>query len=274
MADPLLAAVQSGYRSYDLSRPYRVGMPQSPTHPPYQHFLPLRHGDVALDNGGSAANDLIVMGTHVGTHMDALVHISKDGQLHGGLDASAEQRGGRFPHHGIDTVAVGLVRGVLFDVPATLGKARCDDAYEITPQDLERTAERQQIELAPGDIPLVRSGWGSRWHEGPTTYVGRDSGVPGVSEAGARWFAERGPRAVGADTIAFEQLPPGKGHANMAAHSVLLVEYGINIIETLNLEELAADGVYEFTLVVAPLPLVGATGSPVRPLALVADAKT
>jgi len=50
---------------------------------------------------------------------------------------------------------------------------------------------------------------------------------------------------------------------------VLLVERGIHIIETLNLEELAAAGVHEFAFVLTPLPLVGATGSPVRPLAVV-----
>ena len=55
------------------------------------------------------------------------------------------------------------------------------------------------------------------------------------------------------------------------AHRVLLVEHGIHIIETLNLEELAYARVYEFAFVLAPLPLVGATGSPVRPLAVVSD---
>lgn len=271
MTDQLLSAVQQGYRTYDLSRPYAIGMPQSPTHPVYQHYLPLRHGDVPLENGGSAANDLIVMGTHVGTHMDALVHISQDGKLHGGLDAATEQAGGRFPTHGIDQVTPGLARGVLLDVPAALGIDRCEAAYEITPDDLDATLAVQGVDFGPGDVPLVRSGWGSRWHEGREVYVGRESGVPGVSEAGARWLADRQPRAAGADSIAFEHLPAGKGHANMPAHRVLLVESGINIIETLNLEELSNDGVYEFTLVLAPLPLVGATGSPIRPLALVAE---
>jgi kynurenine formamidase len=50
---------------------------------------------------------------------------------------------------------------------------------------------------------------------------------------------------------------------------VLLVEEGINIIETLDLEALAASGASEFLLVVAPLKVVGATGAPVRPLAVV-----
>ena len=76
--------------------------------------------------------------------------------------------------------------------------------------------------------------------------------------------------AVGADTIAFERLAPGGGHALLPAHRVLLVEHGIYIIEALDLEELAAAGVHEFIFVLSPLPIVGATGSPVRPLAVVA----
>jgi len=56
-------------------------------------------------DGGSAANDLIVTGTHVGTHIDALAHVSQDGKLHGGLDAAAAATGGRFMDHGVHTLA-------------------------------------------------------------------------------------------------------------------------------------------------------------------------
>ena len=269
MTDSLLRAVRAGVQVYDLSRPYEIGMPQSPNHPAYWHSLPRRHGDKVREDGGSAANDIIVLGTHVGTHMDALAHVSQDGRLHGGVDAVEAQVGGRFPTQGIDVVEPGLSGCTLLDVPAALGLDSCEPGYEITPGDLELTVERQRVELRPDEVILIRSGWGQRWSEG-VAYVGRDSGVPGVGEAGASWLAKHRPRAVGADTIAFEHLPAGKGHASLPAHRVLLVEEGINIIETMDLEGLATDGVHEFTLVLAPLALVGATGSPLRPLALVA----
>ncbi|MFA9432020.1 cyclase family protein [Egicoccus sp. AB-alg2] len=267
MADALLDAVRTGVRVYDLSRPYAIGMPQSPNHPVYWHSLPRRHGDKVREDGGSAANDIIVLGTHVGTHIDALAHVSHEGQLHGGVDAGDAQVGGRFPVHGIDQVAPGVFGGILLDVPVALGLDTCDPGYEITPADLDAALERSGAIPQPGDILLVRSGWGARWDEG-AAYIGTDSGVPGVGEAGARWLAAHRPRAVGADTIAFEHLAPGKGHAVLPAHRVLLVEEGINIIETMNLEEIAAASLTEFTLALAPLPLVGATGSPLRPLAL------
>lgn len=268
MSDALLDAVSRGIRVYDLGHPLFTGMPQSPNHPKFTHALPRRHGDSVRSDGGSAANDLLVMGTHVGTHIDALAHASHLGKLHGGADATLV-RGGGYPDHGVNTIAPMLRRGVLLDVPRALGLDVCDAAYEITPADLNAAAARQDVEPRSGDVVLVRSGWGRRFADGADSYLGKSTGVPGVGEAGARWLAERGVLAAGADTIAFEQLPAGAGHAVLPAHRVLLVENGIYIIEALDLEELAESGIHEFTFVLVPLNLVGATGSPVRPLAVV-----
>ncbi len=266
--DPLLAAVAAGVRTYDLARPMQVGMPQSPNHPEFRLSMPRRHGDALRADGGSAANDLLVTGTHVGTHIDALGHVSHCGELYGGVSAVDAQQGGRLSTHGVDTIRPIVCRGVLLDVPAALGIEACGPAMEITPEDLDHTVRVQGTPPGPGEVVLVRSGWGLRWDDGEA-FLGRETGVPGVGEAGARWLADRSPRAVGADTIAFERLPAGAGHALLPAHRVLLVESGVNIIETLDLEGLAADGVHEFLFVLAPLHLVGATGSPVRPLAVV-----
>lgn len=257
-------------RIYDLARPMRPGMPQSPNHPAYTHALVRRHGDTVRPDGSSAANDVLVTGTHVGTHLDALCHVSHHGKLYGGVEAAAALDGGRFRSHGVEQVAPMFCRGILLDVPAALGLDSCDPGYEVTPADLAATARRQDTRPAPGDVVLVRSGWGRHWDD-PTAYLGHASGVPGVSEAGARWLAGHRIRAAGADTIAFERLAPGAGHAHLPAHRVLLVEHGIYLIETMVLDELAANRVHEFLFVAAPLPLVGATGSPVRPLAVVPD---
>jgi kynurenine formamidase len=269
MTDSLLDAVRGGTTTYDLARPYVIGMPQSPNHPAYWRAMPRRHGDMVRSDGGSAANDLITLGTHVGTHIDALGHVSQDGELHCGTDAYAAQTGGGFPDHGIHVFAPALCRGILLDVPAALGISTCDPGYEVTPSDLDAALALTGATPEPGDVLLVRSGWGARWDEG-AAYIGHATGVPGVAADGARWLAAHRPRAAGADTISFERLEAGKGHAVLPAHRILLVEEGINIIETMALEDIARDGVREFTLVLAPLPLVGATGSPIRPLAVIA----
>lgn len=270
MSDALLDVVGRGVRIFDLGRPMSIGMPQSPNHPAYWHTLPRRHGDMVRADGGSAANDLIVTGTHVGTHIDALAHVSHNGRLHGGADAAQAGVGGRFMEHGVHTIAPMVRRGVLLDVPAALGLEACEPSYEITPADLEAAEKRAGGTVRDGDVALVRSGWGRHFDEGAEAYVGKATGVPGVGEAGAQWLADRRVHAVGADTIAFERLAPQGGHSLLPAHRVLLVEGGIYIIEALALEELAAAGMNEFTFVLIPMNLIGATGSPVRPLAVIA----
>jgi len=266
----LLDLVAAGVTTYDLGRPLFIGMPQSPNHPAYWHSLPRRHGDLVRPDGGSAANDVVITGTHVGTHVDALSHVSHDGRLHGGADASAAQVGGRFDDLGIHTVDPFLGRGLLLDIPAAVGVEVLAGGHEVTPDELSRAVTRQGTEPRPGDVLLVRTGWGRHFDDGDP-FVGRESGTPGVAADGARWLAEHDPRAVGGETIAFERTAPGAGHAVLPAHRILLVEHGIHIIETMDLEELATAQVHKFLLVMLPLKFVGATGSPVRPLAVVTD---
>lgn len=71
----------------DLDHGQHQGIPTSPSHPGYRHALMRRHGDAVRVDGTSGANDLVVLGSHTGTHVDALAHISADGLLHGGASA-------------------------------------------------------------------------------------------------------------------------------------------------------------------------------------------
>jgi kynurenine formamidase len=267
-SDALLEAVERGVRTIDLGRQLRVGMPQSPNHPQFWHTLPRRHGDMSRPDGGSAANDMISTGTHVGTHIDALAHVSHDGRLFGGLDAAEAGRGGKYVELGVHTIEPMMRRGILLDVARQKQVDVLEGGYEITPADLEAAASTQGTEIRDGDVVLIRSGWGRRFAEG-APYLGATTGVPGIGEAGATWLADRRAHAVGADTIAFERLAPGGGHSLLPAHRVLLVERGIYIVEALDLEELSERRATEFTFVLIPLNIFGATGSPVRPLAVV-----
>jgi kynurenine formamidase len=267
LAQRSLIAGLTGATLVDLARPMKLGMPQSPNHPEYRLTMPRRHGDAIRGDGGSAANDLLITGTHVGTHIDALGHVSHCGELYGGVVAEEAQRGGSLAQLGVDTIEPIVARGLLLDIPRVRGIDCLAAGDEITPDDLEQACVLAAVVPQPGDVLLIRSGWGKHWEDN-ARFVGRECGVPGVGEAGARWLASKSPRAVGADTIAFERLAPGAGHALLPAHRVLLVESGIYIIENMALDELGALLPGEFVLIVAPLYLVGATGSPVRPLAM------
>ena len=78
--------------------------------------------------------------------------------------------------------------------------------------------------------------------------------------------------AVGSDTETFEVQPapdPGVPANPQPVHTRLLIESGVYIMESLDLEQLAADGVHEFLFVALPLKIAGATGSMLDPLAVV-----
>jgi kynurenine formamidase len=265
----LLDAVSGGLRTVELGQPLYTGMPCSPNHPGFRMTLIRRHGDMVRPDGGSASNEVLVTGGHVGTHVDALAHVSHEGCLHGGIDALEAQVGGVHREHGAERIPPMITRGVLLDVAAARGVDVLDPGEGVTADDLAAAAERAGAEPARGDVALVRTGWARHFDDAPT-YLGQADGVPGVTEDGARWLAERGVVAAGADTTAFERIPPGAGHRVLPVHRILLVEHGIHIVEHLALEEASAAGLGEFLFVMAPLRIVGGTGSPVRPVAVLA----
>jgi len=248
----------SGARIYDLAQPYFIGMPHHPSHPPFLYSLVKQHGEYVGPIGNSSAADAIALGSHVGTHIDALCHFSCGGKLYGGENAAdAQSYAGGLTQHSIDTIAPILRRGVLLDVA---GANPLADDYTITPDDLARAA---RVEIRKGDVVLIRTGW-ARYFGDAKRFISEVRG-PGPAIAGARWLSERGVFAAGSDTVAFEKVPD----PSMPVHVHLLVESGIHIVECLNLEELAAAGVAEFLFVALLLKIRGATGSPVRPVAVV-----
>lgn len=269
-SDPLLAVVGTARQDIvELGHPHFTGMPCSPNHPGFRMTLIRRHGDMVRPDGGSASNEIIVTGGHVGTHVDALAHVSHDGQLHGGLDAQEVQQGGRLSALGADQIPFLLRRGILLDIPKQKGVEALDPGEAVTAADLEQAATAAGIEASPGNVILIRTGW-ARHFDDASTYLGQRDGVPGPDVSAAEWLAAHNPVAVGADTTAFEQIPAGQGHSVLPVHRVLLVENGIHIIEHLNLEDASARGLTEFTFVMAPLRITGGTGSPVRPVAVTA----
>ena len=259
----------AGARVYDLAHPLEAATPTSPNHPPFRLGLIRRHGDSVREDGSSAANEMFTMGGHTGTHIDALCHVSADGFLHGGLDAAEASRGGRFSVHGVETISPYLCRGVLLDIPAALGLAVLPAAHPVTAEDLARAAAAAGVEVRAGDAVLIRTGWPVGRLQDAAAMVGHASGVPGPDVSAGRWLSDRAVRVTGSDTIAYEWLAPGAGHALLPVHRHLLVEAGINIIELLDLEAVAREAVHEFLFVAAPLKLLGATGSPLRPLAVI-----
>jgi kynurenine formamidase len=247
---------------YDLGQPYFIGMPHYPTHSPYLYSLTKLHGEFVLENGASSASETIALGTHVGTHIDALSHFSCDGKMHHGIEPKQSYAAG-VEQHGVDTIAPIFRRGVLFDVAGVLGVDSLPEDFVITPDHLNACGVTPEL----GGLALIRTGWACFWNDARrfiTSGAGSQVRGPGPGLDAARALSAQRIFAAGSDTVAFEHVP-----SQMEVHVHLLVESGIHIIECLNLDELARDGVKEFEFVALPLKIRGGTGSPVRPVAVV-----
>lgn len=257
-------------RIFDLAQPLFTGMPHFPTHPPFLYSLNKLHGDFVTPAGTSSAVETITLGGHTGTHIDALSHFSCGGVMYGG-EAPIQSYSHGVEQHGADTIAPIVRRGVLIDIAAHFHLEVLPAEFAITPEQIEETLHHQHVEVRKGDVVLLRTGWAKHWKD-PKQFVTGGQGVqptgPGPEIAAARWLSGQKVFAAGSDTMAFERVPA----TDMPVHVHLLVESGIHIVECLNLEELAAERIYEFLFVAAPLKLTGATGSPMRPFAVVVDA--
>ena len=247
-------------RVVDLGQPLFSGAPSSPSHPGFRSALVLRHGDAVRADGMSGAHEMFTSGGHVGTHVDALCHVAMDGKIFGGRTPDVVD--GRYTAGGIDEFPLILRRAVLLDVPALRGTDRLHPTDAVTADDLELL----DVVIGPGDAVLIRTGWAQLWPD-TAAYVGAATGAPGLDCSGAAWLAQRHVTLVGADTVALEHIHVDTGLGYLPVHRILLAEHGINLIETMNLEPVA--GLTEFAFICAPLNILGATGAPVRPLALI-----
>ncbi|HYS96831.1 MAG TPA: cyclase family protein [Candidatus Dormibacteraeota bacterium] len=259
MIAELLESIEKG-RVFDLEQLRYAGAPSHPAHQPGFNYFLHRHHARGAPEARTGASGIVIMPEHSGTHIDALAHQAENLTLHGGIHVDeGVQTSVGFRKLGIETMAPLVARGVLLDVA---GGRRLDPEHAITPAELEQAA---RAEVRPGDVVLVRTGYGSLWSN-PEEYLH----AAGVSAAGSKWLAAKKVAAVGADNMAFDVMGPADPElkVTLPAHILLLVRAGIPIIENLNLEELAAAKIYEFVFVCLPLKMRGATGSPVRPIAI------
>jgi kynurenine formamidase len=265
-----LPLVDQQVRLFDLEQPRHQGMPVISVHQPgYAYFLHRRHGDdYRPDDLGprTSASGVIVCMEHSGTHIDAICHQADAQMLYGGIPAAAVSTAQGFTAHAIEEVPPLLAPGVLLDVAATRGVPSLDAGQLVTAADLDAACRRQRVEIRPGDVVLIRTGNALYWDD-PERYLAG----PGMDSGAAEWLAAKQVLAVGADNMAWDVigLRDARLGCQLPGHLILLARHGIYIIENLQLEALARAGHTRFTFICTPLKFVGATGSPVRPIAVV-----
>jgi kynurenine formamidase len=212
--------------------------------------------------GLGANEDMLVLASHSITHMDALSHVYTEDGIYNGFARDEFSTQGGAGHCDIRATGTFAGRGILLDLARHQGVDWLEPGHVITRAELDACADAQGTEARAGDILLVRTGWLDLFAQGTEEFRQPGLGVDAVSFVDDHQIA-----AVGADNAAIEAIP-FDGDVFLAVHIELLVKRGVTLMEHLKLSELAADGCHEFLFAVGALPVTGAAGSPVNPVAI------
>jgi hypothetical protein len=218
--------------------------------------------------------------TQGSTQWDGLTHVGDPvyGFYNGVSDAEITQ--GEGTRNGIEHyVDFGLVsRGVLLDLPRFYAAVKrpwsAVSKQLVGPGDMQECLRWARVDLEPGDVLLVRTGWLEAFLS--ASKVGRDELFSARSHSGLSgdvatwkflWDARVG--AVVADNVSVETLPFEKGRPSL---HLAIARLGLILGELFNLEALAADcaetGTYTSFFASVPLNLRGGVGSPANAIAI------
>ncbi|GAA1936314.1 cyclase family protein [Microbacterium aoyamense] len=265
-------------QSFDTNGPQRGWRRRTnPVHTMTDTGVDAERGTQGMPHGLGGADDVIAMPLQCSTQWDGLGHIFDHGVAWNGRRAGDVVTSEGDLVTGIEHAAAAIVsRGVLLDVGRHLRpeSGELEDGYAITPADLEATAAAQGATsvVTRGDIVLVRTGQYARTlREGWGEYAGGPA--PGLSLTTAGWLHRTEIAAIATDTWGFEVRPNEFDVPSFQPlHQVAIPNIGLTIGEMWNLEELsqacAASGRYDFFLSAPPLPVTGAVGSPINPVAI------
>lgn len=253
------ALVKTG-RSVSLSRDFPT-TPGRNNPVPAQHWL--RIGDTGVvDYYGIAYHG------YVTTHVDALCHVWDEHGMWNGRDPKVEitTQGAQYGaiHHWRDGITT---RGVLLDVPRFRGEPSVTIEKPVHGDELEAIASAQGVTVGPGDALVVYSGR-EEWQRAHPDWSGYRPPSPGLHASCLPFLRDHDVSVLVWDLM--DAMPNDYG-VPWTMHAALFA-YGVALVDNSLLEPLAhacaEEGRYEFMLTLAPLPVVGGTGSPVNPIAL------
>jgi kynurenine formamidase len=202
------------------------------------------------------------------THLDSPAHIVYDGKMFNGHAGSFVNSEHGAERNAVTNARDGIVtRGILIDAPRHRGVAWLEPGEGVHRDELEAILKAQDVQVREGDALLLRTGYGrARIEQGPK-FEGQQSGWG----AGCLpFFKDKGVALIGCDTSG-ETHPSGYKFRG-PIHGIGIGAIGLWLLDNCQLEDLAkacdANKTWEFALVLAPLPFIGATGSAMNPLAL------
>jgi kynurenine formamidase len=237
--------------------------------PGHRNGSPAEH---RVDTGAMGCSDYLGVSYHgfANTHVDALCHIfTPDGQMYGGQSATAvTPEGAR--SNSIDRWRNGIVtRGVLYDLPRHRGVSHVSLDEPVHAWELEDVAGRQGVVPGPGDATLVRMGAADFWAANPRFEP--VWAAPGLHASALEYLYQHDAALLGWDLME----AGGQDEYNAPAlpiHSIAIPYTGLVLLDNANFDEVAKACAeaerWEFLLVIAPLVVLGGTGSPVNPIAI------
>ena len=204
------------------------------------------------------------------THVDSLAHINENGVFYNGYqpDPAEIAKANRHFKNSIHNLKNGvLTRGVLIDIPRLKGVPYLEQGTPIYVEDLEAWEKHAGVKVGSGDALFIRTGvWARRKVVGPYAR-GRTARDAGLDPSVIPWLKRRDVAIMGSDHPQY--VSPSAITA--AAHDFSLVYLGIHLLDNCDLEALgeaaAARKRWDFLLSMAPIPIVGGTGSPINPIA-------
>jgi kynurenine formamidase len=221
----------------------------------------------------SGHKDVISLDYHTTavSHIDAVCHIGYGGELYGGVDldqAFSPELGSNWG--AVTAMQSGVVtRGVLIDMPVLRDCTWLAPSTSVHADDILHAERQLGFVIGPGDAVLLRSGHGARRLAlGPEA---QDVASSGYHLDAMPLLASRKISLLGADEENDARPSPVTGVPS-PIHVLAITALGIPLMDNLDLEALsqacAAAGRYDFLLVVAPLVMLGGTGSPLNPIAV------
>ncbi len=202
-------------------------------------------------------------------HMDAMCHARYKGKAYNGFDASLATEAG-CAKGGVQHLKEGiLTRGILIDVPRLKGVPYLTGGTPVTASDVEEWEKKARVRIQSGDVVLIRTGrWAKRAANGPFSL---QSESPGVHVSMLPLLKARDAAVLGTD-VGLDVAPTGvEAGVQIPTHTVAIAGMGMIIIDNADLEALAETAArlnrWEFMFSAAPLPVIGATGSPLNAIA-------
>lgn len=247
------------------TRVYKLTIPGSPTGGPLAANQLIYHDEMVTSEIGQVGTQFDGLG-HIGRLQGDSANNKKQMLYYNGFSEAEITSAEGLLKLGIEKIKPIITRGILIDVASQKGDMNAGD--EITLADVNKALSAQGLsktDIQPGDAVLFRTNWGRHWITDNNTY---NSGAPGIGLEVGDWLVSKDVALVGADSWPVEVVPNPDPNLAFPVHQKLLTDNGIFIHENLNLEELSANGVYQFAFIFVRVPFKGATGSPGSPIAV------